>query len=52
MLLQKSFRPLLSCAPVAMVGFERNAHSQDITKNIQYISNEKTKLTADPNTLK
>ncbi|XP_026318096.1 uncharacterized protein LOC113228885 [Hyposmocoma kahamanoa] len=48
----KSFRPLLSCAPVAMVGFERNAHSQDITKNIQYISNEKTKLTADPNTLK
>ncbi|KOB75026.1 Transmembrane protein 53 [Operophtera brumata] len=39
-----SFRPLLSCAPVAMVGFERGAHSQDITKNIQYISNDKVKL--------
>ncbi|XP_063384829.1 uncharacterized protein LOC134670926 [Cydia fagiglandana] len=46
------FRPLLSCAPVAMVGWDRGAHSQDITKNIQYISNEKMKLTADPNTLK
>lgn len=46
------FRSLLSCAPVAMVGFERSAHSQDITKNIQYISNEKVKLTTDPKTMK
>lgn len=46
------FRPLLSCAPLAMVSWDRNAHSQDITKNIQYISNEKLKLTADPNTMK
>ncbi|CAK1588970.1 unnamed protein product [Parnassius mnemosyne] len=47
-----SLRPLLSCAPVAMVGFDRGAHSQDITKNIQYITNDKVKLTTDPNTLK
>ncbi|KAI8440786.1 hypothetical protein MSG28_009113 [Choristoneura fumiferana] len=46
------FRPLLSCAPVAVVGWDRGAHSQDITKNIQYISNEKVKLTTDPVTLK
>lgn len=46
------FRPLLSCAPVAMMGFDRNAHTQDITKNIQYISNDKVKLKADPQTLK
>ncbi|XP_049878485.1 uncharacterized protein LOC126375549 [Pectinophora gossypiella] len=48
----RSFRPLLSCAPVAMMGFDRGAHSQDITKNIQYISNDKLKLTADPKTMK
>ncbi|XP_013141438.1 PREDICTED: uncharacterized protein LOC106105586 [Papilio polytes] len=47
-----SLRPLLSCAPVAMVGFDRGAHSQDITKNIQYISNDKIKLTPDPKTMK
>ncbi|KAM3966108.1 LOW QUALITY PROTEIN: transmembrane protein 53-like [Aphomia sociella] len=46
------FRPLLSCAPVAMMGLDRGAHTQDLTKNIQYISNEKIKLTADPNTMK
>ncbi|KAI8440782.1 hypothetical protein MSG28_009110 [Choristoneura fumiferana] len=48
----RPFRPLLSCAPVAVVGWDRGAHSQDITKNIQYISNEKVKLTTDPVTLK
>lgn len=47
-----SFRPLLSCAPVAMVALDRNAHTQDITKNIQYISNDKIKLKADPATMK
>ncbi|KPI98262.1 PREDICTED: uncharacterized protein LOC106120768 [Papilio xuthus] len=47
-----SLRPLLSCAPVAMVGFDRGAHSQDITKNIQYITNDKIKLTPDPKTMK
>ncbi|KAJ0172553.1 hypothetical protein K1T71_011692 [Dendrolimus kikuchii] len=47
-----SLRPLLSCAPVAMVSFDRGAHSQDITKNIQYISNDKVKLKADPKTMK
>ncbi|CAG5053985.1 unnamed protein product [Parnassius apollo] len=47
-----TLRPLLSCAPVAMVRFDRGAHSQDITKNIQYITNDTVKLTADPNTLK
>ncbi|XP_028157200.1 uncharacterized protein LOC114350556 isoform X3 [Ostrinia furnacalis] len=47
-----SFRPLLTCAPVAMVSFDRNAHTQDLTKNIQYISNDKLKLTADPATMK
>lgn len=46
------FRSLLSCAPVAMVGFDRNAHTQDITKNMQYISNDKVKLKADSTTLK
>ncbi|CAH2055644.1 unnamed protein product, partial [Iphiclides podalirius] len=47
-----SLRPLLSCAPLAMVGFDRGAHSQDLTKNIQYITNDKVKLTLDPNTMK
>ncbi|XP_060806199.1 uncharacterized protein LOC106136566 [Amyelois transitella] len=46
------FRPLLSCAPVAMMTMDRGAHTQDITKNIQYISNDKVKLTADPATMK
>lgn len=41
----------LAPTPVAM-GFRRNAHSQDITKNMQYISNEEVKLTADPITMK
>ncbi|XP_059061055.1 uncharacterized protein LOC131853970 [Achroia grisella] len=49
---RSSFRPLLSCAPVAMMTMDRGAHTQDITKNIQYISNEKLKLTADPSTMK
>ncbi|XP_050682898.1 uncharacterized protein LOC126978175 [Leptidea sinapis] len=44
-------RPLLSCAPVAVLG-ERGAHTQDVTKNIQYITNEKVKLNTDPKTLK
>uniref|UniRef100_A0A2A4JBY1 Transmembrane protein 53 n=1 Tax=Heliothis virescens TaxID=7102 RepID=A0A2A4JBY1_HELVI len=47
-----TFRPLLSCAPVAMVTMDRGAHTQDITKNIQYISNDKIKLKADPATMK
>ncbi|XP_053616608.1 uncharacterized protein l(2)k09913 [Plodia interpunctella] len=46
------FRPLLSCAPVAMVTMDRGAHTQDITKNIQYISNDKIKISADPATMK
>ncbi|CAB3252534.1 unnamed protein product [Arctia plantaginis] len=46
------FRPLLSCAPVAMVGLDRGAHTQDLTKTMQYISNEKVKLKIDPNTMK
>ncbi|CAG9782486.1 unnamed protein product [Diatraea saccharalis] len=49
---KSGFRPLLTCAPVAMISFDRNAHTQELTKNIQYISNEKTKLTADPKTMK
>ncbi|XP_046970821.1 uncharacterized protein LOC124537906 [Vanessa cardui] len=44
-------RPILTCAPVALT-WDRGAHTQDITKNIQYITNEKVKLTADPKTLK
>lgn len=47
-----SFRPLLSCAPVAMVGIDRGAHTQDLTKNMQYISNDKVKLKVDPGTMK
>ncbi|XP_072945585.1 uncharacterized protein [Epargyreus clarus] len=47
-----SLRPLLSCAPVAMVCSDRGAHSQDITKNIQYITNDKVKITTDPKTMK
>ncbi|XP_031765100.2 uncharacterized protein LOC113512027 [Galleria mellonella] len=46
------YRPLLSCAPVAMMSLDRGAHTKDITKNIYYISNEKVKFTADPKTLK
>ncbi|CAH2226730.1 jg14989 [Pararge aegeria aegeria] len=44
-------RPLLSCAPLALA-WDRSAHTQDITKNIQYITNEKVKLTTDPKTMK
>ncbi|XP_047538852.1 uncharacterized protein LOC125072312 isoform X2 [Vanessa atalanta] len=44
-------RPLLTCAPVALT-WDRGAHTQDITKNIQYITNEKIKLTTDPKTMK
>ncbi|XP_045504715.1 uncharacterized protein LOC123701327 [Colias croceus] len=45
-------RPLLSCAPVAMAWSDRGAHTQDVTKNIQYISNDKVKLNTDPKTMK
>ncbi|XP_041969807.1 uncharacterized protein LOC121726483 [Aricia agestis] len=44
-------RPMLRCAPVALI-WDRNAHTQDITKNMQFISNDKTKITTDPKTMK
>lgn len=45
-------RPLLSCIPVAVVGVNRNAHTQNIFQNMTYISNDKVKLKADPKTMK
>lgn len=47
-----TFRPLLSSAPVSMVTCNRGAHSQNITKNMRYISNDKVKLKLDPSTFK
>ncbi|CAG9571871.1 unnamed protein product [Danaus chrysippus] len=44
-------RPLLSCSPLMLAG-DRLAHTQDLTKNIQYISNDKIKLNVDPETMK
>ncbi|KAG7304931.1 hypothetical protein JYU34_010345 [Plutella xylostella] len=45
-------RQLLSCAPLGVAVSGRGAHSQDLTKNIQYISNDKVKLTVDPVTMR
>ncbi|XP_053616586.1 uncharacterized protein LOC128678800 [Plodia interpunctella] len=42
---------LLSFASVAMAP-QRDAHSQNITKNMTYISNERLKLAVDPHTMK
>ncbi|XP_013192683.1 uncharacterized protein LOC106136623 [Amyelois transitella] len=44
-------RTLLSCVSVTLVS-NRDAHAQNITKNMSYISNEQVKLAVDPNTMK
>ncbi|KAM3966109.1 uncharacterized protein ACR2FA_012981 [Aphomia sociella] len=43
---------VLSCASVVPLHSNCGLHTQYITKNMQYISNEDTKLTADPETMK
>ncbi|XP_026751583.2 uncharacterized protein LOC128199942 [Galleria mellonella] len=43
---------LLSWMSLVAVQSTREAHTQHLTKNIQYISNEKTKLIVDPKTMK
>ncbi|KPJ07009.1 hypothetical protein RR48_03240 [Papilio machaon] len=44
-------RPLV-CASSPAVCCDRSAHTQDITRNIKHISNDKIKLSVDPQTMK
>ncbi|CAB3225342.1 unnamed protein product [Arctia plantaginis] len=48
----KNSHPLLSCAPVMVVGLNRSAHTMKINDNMQYISNDKVKLKLDPSNMK
>ncbi|CAG5053989.1 unnamed protein product [Parnassius apollo] len=45
-------RSLVIPAPLPSLGFKRGAHTQDITRNIKHISNDKIKLSVDPKTMK